>query len=88
MSARAGMICLIAGSLTFVGGCSKESTSEAVATSAPTAGVATSGAPSTAALPRLLDELATAGIEVRQLNFGQPDLEQVFMRLTQRSLRD
>ena len=43
---------------------------------------------STAALPRLLDELATAGIEVRQLNFGQPDLEQVFMRLTQRSLRD
>lgn len=52
MSARVGMICLIAGSLTFVGGCSKESTSEAVATSAPTAGVATSGAPSTAALPR------------------------------------
>lgn len=43
---------------------------------------------STAVLPRLLDELATAGIEVRQLNFGQPDLEQVFMRLTQRSLRD
>ncbi len=52
MSARVGMICLIAGSLSFVGGCSKESTSEAVATSAPAAGVATSGAPSTAALPR------------------------------------
>ena len=44
--------------------------------------------PSTVTLQNLLDELATAGIEVRQLNFGQPDLEQVFMRLTQRSLRD
>jgi ABC-2 type transport system ATP-binding protein len=42
----------------------------------------------TAALPKLLDELAAAGCEVRQLNFGQHDLEQVFMRLTQRSLRD
>lgn len=43
---------------------------------------------STAALPRLLDELAAAGVEVRQLNLGHHDLEQVFMRLTQRSLRD
>ena len=42
----------------------------------------------TAALPKLLDELAAAGCEVRQLNLGQHDLEQVFMRLTQRSLRD
>jgi ABC-2 type transport system ATP-binding protein len=43
---------------------------------------------STAALPRLLDELAEAGCSVRQLNLGQHDLEQFFMRLTQRSLRD
>lgn len=42
----------------------------------------------TVALPQLLNELAAAGCEVRQLNFGQHDLEQVFMRLTQRSLRD
>jgi ABC-2 type transport system ATP-binding protein len=42
----------------------------------------------TVALPKLLDELAAAGCEVRQMNFGQHDLEQVFMRLTQRSLRD
>jgi ABC-2 type transport system ATP-binding protein len=42
----------------------------------------------TVALPKLLDELTAAGCEVRQLNFGQHDLEQVFMRLTQRSLRD
>jgi ABC-2 type transport system ATP-binding protein len=42
----------------------------------------------TVALPKLLDELTSAGCEVRQLNFGQHDLEQVFMRLTQRSLRD
>lgn len=44
--------------------------------------------PSTAALPRLLDELAAAGCAVRQLSFGQHNLEQVFMRLTHRSLRD
>jgi ABC-2 type transport system ATP-binding protein len=43
---------------------------------------------STVALPQLLSDLATAGCEVRELNFGQHDLEQVFMRLTQRSLRD
>jgi ABC-2 type transport system ATP-binding protein len=42
----------------------------------------------TVALPKLLDELAAAGCEVRQMNFGQHNLEQVFMRLTQRSLRD
>lgn len=42
----------------------------------------------TVALPQLLNELAAAGCEVRQLNLGQHDLEQVFMRLTQRSLRD
>lgn len=44
--------------------------------------------PSPAALPRLLDELAAAGCAVRQLNCGQHDREQVFMRLTKRSLRD
>ena len=44
--------------------------------------------PATDALPRLLDELAAAGCTVRDLNFGQHNLEQVFMRLTQRSLRD
>ncbi|MBL8419303.1 MAG: ABC transporter ATP-binding protein [Dechloromonas sp.] len=44
--------------------------------------------PSTAALPRLLDELAAAGCEVCDLNLGQHNLEQVFMRLTKRSLRD
>jgi len=44
--------------------------------------------PSTAALPRLLDELAAAGCTVRDLNLGQHNLEQVFMRLTKRSLRD
>ena len=44
--------------------------------------------PSTETLPRLLDELAAAGCEVRDLNLGQHNLEQVFMRLTKRSLRD
>lgn len=44
--------------------------------------------PSTAALPRLLDELAAAGCTVSNLNLGQHNLEQVFMRLTKRSLRD
>jgi ABC-2 type transport system ATP-binding protein len=43
---------------------------------------------SPAALPRLLDELAAAGCVVCHLNYGQHDLEQVFMRLTKRSLRD
>jgi len=44
--------------------------------------------PSTAALPRLLDELAAAGCTVSRLNLGQQNLEQVFMQLTKRSLRD
>ena len=44
--------------------------------------------PSTATLPRLLDELAAASCSVREINFGQHNLEQVFMRLTNRSLRD
>lgn len=44
--------------------------------------------PSTAALPRLLDELAAAACTVHQLNLGQHNLEQVFMQLTHRSLRD
>ncbi|HJV94269.1 MAG TPA: ABC transporter ATP-binding protein [Azonexus sp.] len=44
--------------------------------------------PATANLPRLLDELAAAGCTVNNLNFGQHNLEQVFMRLTKRSLRD
>ena len=39
-------------------------------------------------LPRLLDELAAAGCNVRDLSLGQHNLEQVFMRLTKRSLRD
>jgi ABC-2 type transport system ATP-binding protein len=39
-------------------------------------------------LPQLLDELATAGCTVSYLNYGQQNLEQVFMNLTQRSLRD
>jgi ABC-2 type transport system ATP-binding protein len=44
--------------------------------------------PSTAALPRLLDELAAAGCSVRDLSLGQHNLEQVFMQLTKRTLRD
>lgn len=44
--------------------------------------------PSSSDLPRLLDELAAAGCAVRDLSLGQHNLEQVFMRLTQRSLRD
>jgi len=44
--------------------------------------------PATEDLPRLLDELTAAGCAVRDLNLGQHNLEQVFMRLTQRSLRD
>lgn len=43
---------------------------------------------STAALSKLLDELSAAGCTVRHLNLGQHDLEQFFMRLTKRSLRD
>ena len=40
------------------------------------------------ALPRLLDELAAAGCPVHRLNVGWQNLEQLFMRLTRRSLRD
>jgi len=43
---------------------------------------------STGELPRLLDELAATGCEVNRLNLGQQNLEQVFMNLTKRSLRD
>lgn len=44
--------------------------------------------PSTVTLQNLLDELATSGSSVRNLKLGHQDLEQVFMRLTNRSLRD
>lgn len=44
--------------------------------------------PSVQALPTLLAELETAGVRLVRLSFGQQNLEQVFMRLTQRSLRD
>jgi ABC-2 type transport system ATP-binding protein len=44
--------------------------------------------PSTVTLQNMLDELASAGCSVRNLSLGQHDLEQVFMRLTNRSLRD
>lgn len=44
--------------------------------------------PSTVTLQNLLDELATSGSIVRNLKLGQQDLEQVFMHLTNRSLRD
>ncbi len=40
------------------------------------------------ALPRLLDELAAAGCPLHRLNVGRQNLEQLFMRLTKRSLRD
>ena len=43
---------------------------------------------STAAAGRLLDDLANAGCIVRQLQIGRQNLEQLFMRLTKRSLRD
>jgi ABC-2 type transport system ATP-binding protein len=43
---------------------------------------------STATLAALLDQLAVAGCSVRQLAFGRQNLEQLFMRLTRRSLRD
>ena len=39
-------------------------------------------------LARLLNELAEAGCTVRQLHVGRQNLEQLFMRLTRRSLRD
>jgi ABC-2 type transport system ATP-binding protein len=44
--------------------------------------------PLTVTIQNLLDELVSEGCRVRNLNYGQHDLEQVFMRLTNRSLRD
>ncbi|PKO43308.1 MAG: ABC transporter ATP-binding protein [Betaproteobacteria bacterium HGW-Betaproteobacteria-4] len=43
---------------------------------------------STVEVARLLEELAIAGCTVRQLHVGRQNLEQLFMRLTRRSLRD
>ena len=45
-------------------------------------------AASTAALGTALSDLAAAGCTVRSLQLGRQNLEQVFMRLTRRSLRD
>ena len=44
--------------------------------------------PNATTLPRLLDELAAAGCPLHRLNVGRQNLEQLFMRLTRRSLRD
>jgi len=44
--------------------------------------------PNASVLPRLLDELAAAGCPLHRLNVGRQNLEQLFMRLTRRSLRD
>lgn len=43
---------------------------------------------SQAGLAALLTDLTTAGLTVRRFSHGQRDLEQVFMQLTRRSLRD
>jgi ABC-2 type transport system ATP-binding protein len=43
---------------------------------------------STVEVARLLEELAAAGCTVRRLHVGRQNLEQLFMRLTRRSLRD
>jgi ABC-2 type transport system ATP-binding protein len=43
---------------------------------------------STVEVARLLEELAEAGCTVRQLHVGRQNLEQLFMRLTRRSLRE
>jgi len=40
------------------------------------------------ALPRLLDDLTQAACPLHRLNVGRQNLEQLFMRLTRRSLRD
>jgi len=42
----------------------------------------------TSEISRLLDQLTTAGCTVSRLSLGQQNLEQVFMNLTKRSLRD
>lgn len=39
-------------------------------------------------LPQVLQSLAVAGMRLRHARFGQTDLEQLFMSLTHRSLRD
>jgi ABC-2 type transport system ATP-binding protein len=39
-------------------------------------------------LPEVLRSIASAGLHLRQAHFGQTDLEQLFMSLTRRSLRD
>ena len=39
-------------------------------------------------LPELLRQVSAAGLRLRQARYGQTDLEQLFMSLTQRSLRD
>lgn len=41
-----------------------------------------------AQLPELLGSIAAAGLRLRQARYGQTDLEQLFMSLTHRSLRD
>jgi ABC-2 type transport system ATP-binding protein len=43
---------------------------------------------STAALAALLADLDAAGCRVREASLGRQNLEQLFMRLTRRSLRD
>lgn len=44
--------------------------------------------PSTADLAPVLAELTAAGCDLREIKLGRPSLEQLFMRLTQRTLRD
>jgi ABC-2 type transport system ATP-binding protein len=44
--------------------------------------------PQGAALPEILEQIRAAGCEPLAFAYGQRDLEQVFMQLTQRSLRD
>jgi ABC-2 type transport system ATP-binding protein len=41
-----------------------------------------------AQLPEVLQSIASAGLQLRLARFGQTDLEQLFMSLTHRSLRD
>jgi ABC-2 type transport system ATP-binding protein len=41
-----------------------------------------------ARLPEVLSQIAMAGLHLRSARFGQTDLEQLFMSLTHRSLRD
>jgi ABC-2 type transport system ATP-binding protein len=41
-----------------------------------------------AQLSQVLESVAAAGLQLRHARFGQTDLEQLFMSLTHRSLRD